>query len=81
MTIQPLYDILPARQADVAQQVEQLIRNEQVSGSSPLVGSLLFNAHRLREGGIHPVYGLKSNIQVGEARSYPCIVKYKDGVY
>jgi hypothetical protein len=29
-------------QADVAQQVEQLTRNEQVSGSSPLVGSLFF---------------------------------------
>ena len=40
MTIQPLCDILPTRKADVAQQVEQLIRNEQVSGSSPLVGSL-----------------------------------------
>ena len=32
------------QQADVAQLVEQLTRNEQVSGSSPLVGSLpLFN--------------------------------------
>ena len=28
------------KQADVAQQVEQLTRNEQVSGSSPLVGSV-----------------------------------------
>ena len=28
-----------SKQADVAQQVEQLTRNEQVSGSSPLVGS------------------------------------------
>ncbi len=27
--------------ADVAQLVEQLIRNQQVSGSSPLVGSIL----------------------------------------
>ena len=27
-------------QADVAQLVEQLIRNQQVSGSSPLVGSI-----------------------------------------
>jgi hypothetical protein len=35
-------DILKPLQADVAQQVEQLTRNEQVSGSSPLVGSLLF---------------------------------------
>ena len=34
-------DILSTRQADVAQQVEQLTRNEQVSGSSPLVGSLV----------------------------------------
>ena len=33
------YDILDPVQADVAQQVEQLTRNEQVSGSSPLVGS------------------------------------------
>jgi hypothetical protein len=33
-------DILNSIQADVAQQVEQLNRNEQVSGSSPLVGSL-----------------------------------------
>jgi hypothetical protein len=32
-------DILSLQQADVAQQVEQLTRNEQVSGSSPLVGS------------------------------------------
>jgi hypothetical protein len=32
-------DILFTCQADVAQQVEQLTRNEQVSGSSPLVGS------------------------------------------
>jgi hypothetical protein len=31
---------LRPEQADVAQQVEQLTRNEQVSGSSPLVGSL-----------------------------------------
>ena len=29
--------------ADVAQLVEQPIRNRQVSGSSPLVGSILFN--------------------------------------
>jgi hypothetical protein len=28
--------------ADVAQLVEQLIRNQQVSGSSPLVGSKVF---------------------------------------
>ena len=35
-------DILNPLQADVAQQVEQLTRNEQVSGSSPLVGSLVF---------------------------------------
>jgi hypothetical protein len=32
------YTLRP-KQADVAQQVEQLTRNEQVSGSSPLVGS------------------------------------------
>jgi hypothetical protein len=30
-------------QADVAQLVEQPIRNRQVSGSSPLVGSILFS--------------------------------------
>jgi hypothetical protein len=29
--------------ADVAQLVEQLIRNQQVSGSTPLVGSIQFN--------------------------------------
>ena len=29
--------------AGVAQLVEQLIRNQQVSGSSPLAGSILFN--------------------------------------
>ncbi len=33
------YTLRP-EQADVAQLVEQLTRNEQVSGSSPLVGSL-----------------------------------------
>jgi hypothetical protein len=33
---------LRPEQADVAQQVEQLTRNEQVSGSSPLVGSFIF---------------------------------------
>jgi hypothetical protein len=32
------YTLRP-KQADVAQLVEQLTRNEQVSGSSPLVGS------------------------------------------
>jgi hypothetical protein len=31
------------RQADVAQLVEQPIRNRQVIGSSPIVGSILFN--------------------------------------
>jgi hypothetical protein len=35
------------KQADVAQQVEQLTRNEQVSGSSPLVGSLVFSLFKL----------------------------------
>jgi hypothetical protein len=30
-------------QADVAQLVEQLIRNQQVNGSSPFVGSSIFN--------------------------------------
>ena len=34
---------LESNQADVAQLVEQPIRNRQVSGSSPLVGSILFN--------------------------------------
>ncbi len=29
--------------ADVAQLVEQLIRNQQVSGSNPLVGSMFVN--------------------------------------
>jgi hypothetical protein len=32
---------IESRQADVAQLVEQPIRNRQVSGSSPLVGSIL----------------------------------------
>ena len=31
--------------ADVAQLVEQLIRNQQVNGSSPFVGSSKFNLH------------------------------------
>src|SRR5215217_9351410 len=35
----PLRYTLRPEQADVAQLVEQLTRNEQVSGSSPLVGS------------------------------------------
>src|SRR5919112_3083813 len=35
------YTLRP-EQADVAQLVEQLTRNEQVSGSSPLVGSLFY---------------------------------------
>lgn len=35
------YDAAPASiQADVAQLVEQLTRNEQVSGSNPLIGSI-----------------------------------------
>ena len=34
---------VPAKNADVAQLVEQLIRNQQVSGSNPLVGSNLIN--------------------------------------
>ena len=34
-------------QADVAQLVEQPIRNRQVSGSSPLVGSILFKSLRI----------------------------------
>src|ERR1700687_2053396 len=36
-----LLSCLLQRQADVAQLVEQPIRNRQVSGSSPLVGSIL----------------------------------------
>src|ERR671912_1764412 len=39
-TPNPLRYTWRPEQADVAQQVEQLTRNEQVSGSSPLVGSL-----------------------------------------
>ena len=35
--------LLKSDQADVAQLVEQPIRNRQVSGSSPLVGSIIFN--------------------------------------
>ena len=31
--------------ADVAQLVEQLIRNQQVNGSSPFVGSISFPVH------------------------------------
>ena len=33
----------PARKAVVAQLVEQLIRNQQVTGSSPVNGSIQFN--------------------------------------
>jgi hypothetical protein len=36
-------------QADVAQLVEQLIRNQQVIGSSPIVGSSLFLPVRSRQ--------------------------------
>ena len=40
------YGLIPTRmteeQADVAQLVEQLIRNQQVNGSSPFVGSIVF---------------------------------------
>ena len=36
--------LLESKQADVAQLVEQPIRNRQVSGSSPLVGSSFFRA-------------------------------------
>ena len=32
--------------ADVAQLVEQLIRNEQVTGSSPAIGSISYLLHR-----------------------------------
>jgi hypothetical protein len=35
-------DRMAEEQADVAQLVEQLIRNQQVSGSSPLVGSIFY---------------------------------------
>ena len=35
-----------APNADVAQSVEQLIRNEQVTGSSPVVGSSFKFSHR-----------------------------------
>jgi hypothetical protein len=34
------------KQADVAQLVEQLTRNEQVSGSNPLIGSINFKGLR-----------------------------------
>ena len=41
--------------ADVAQLVEQLIRNQQVNGSSPFVGSIQFNnIQRLPEPNSHP---------------------------
>ena len=33
--------IFEAKRADVAQLVEQLIRNQQVTGSNPVVGSIL----------------------------------------
>jgi hypothetical protein len=39
-SLETLRYTLRPKQADVAQLVEQLTRNEQVSGSSPLVGSL-----------------------------------------
>ncbi len=38
------------RCADVAQLVEQLIRNQQVTGSSPVVGSIVLNGSGLIEG-------------------------------
>jgi hypothetical protein len=36
-------DRMVEEHADVAQLVEQLIRNQQVNGSSPFVGSITFN--------------------------------------
>src|SRR5438445_5457790 len=39
---------LKSRQADVAQLVEQPIRNRQVSGSTPLVGSSTFTWYRFQ---------------------------------
>src|SRR5215217_2512527 len=45
----PLRYTLRPKQADVAQLVEQLTRNEQVSGSSPLVGSLFCLQTRKKE--------------------------------
>ena len=56
-----VYQLLPflrswyiTRLANVAQLVEQLIRNEQVSGSSPLIGSMSYfvSPGRLRRPGL-----------------------------
>jgi lactoylglutathione lyase len=54
------YTLRP-KQADVAQQVEQLTRNEQVSGSSPLVGSpvLRLDKRNIRNGeGLQLIVGV-----------------------
>ena len=40
----PFDIMIHADHANVAQSVEQLIRNQQVRGSSPLVGSIYFGA-------------------------------------
>ncbi len=39
LVIEPHTCIFAVRKANVAQLVEQLIRNEQVTGSSPVIGS------------------------------------------
>jgi hypothetical protein len=44
----PRFPILARRRADVAQSVEQLIRNQQVDGSSPFIGSSDSKGLRLR---------------------------------
>jgi hypothetical protein len=50
-------------QADVAQLVEQLIRNQQVNGSSPFVGSIRFLQVHLFDWGVEAMFRLNGVLE------------------
>lgn len=83
-TVGTLYEIRRARYygigfADVAQLVEQSIRNRQVIGSSPIVGSRRFPQGAPARSAFffarcHPVHGVVRSSMAREDSDFPCHV-------
>ena len=59
------------QQADVAQLVEQLIRNQQVTGSIPVVGSIIYQLQPICKDGLFHVYTAYAAKMVHETREAP----------
>ena len=70
LSLQPQRQMAGWEYADLAQLVEQLIRNEQVVGSSPIIGSLI-KALNVRVGGFLFVQAFRSQpVLVGKAHEH-----------